>query len=150
MILILFVVTFPLMVWGVMSQGWWFPTMAASFLSFAIIIMFLTATGKNGIGETGVVDAFVKGASSLVGVSLIIGLARGINLVLNNGKISDTMLQYSSTLVAHMSGPMFIIVMLLIFFCWASSYRHLQDWPFSQCRFWHRWRIRSTFHDMWW
>lgn len=116
LILILFVVTFPLMVWGVMSQGWWFPTMAASFLSFAIIIMFLTATGKNGLGETGVVDAFVKGASSLVGVSLIIGLARGINLVLNNGKISDTMLQYSSTLVAHMSGPMFIVVMLLIFF----------------------------------
>ncbi|MEY2375912.1 YfcC family protein, partial [Lentilactobacillus buchneri] len=116
LILILFVVTFPLMVWGVMSQGWWFPTMAASFLSFAIIIMFLTATGKNGLGETGVVDAFVKGASSLVGVSLIIGLARGINLVLNNGKISDTMLQYSSTLVAHMNGPMFIVVMLIIFF----------------------------------
>ena len=25
------------MVWGVMSQGWWFPTMAASFLIIAII-----------------------------------------------------------------------------------------------------------------
>lgn len=115
-ILILFVITFPLMVWGVMSQGWWFPTMAASFLSFAILIMFLTATGKNGLGETGVVNAFVSGASSLVGVSLIIGLARGINLVLNNGKISDTLLQVSSNLVANMNGPMFIIMMLIIFF----------------------------------
>ena len=52
--------------------------------------MILTATGKNGIGEKGVVDAFVNGASSLVGVSLIIGLARGINLILNQGMISDT------------------------------------------------------------
>lgn len=115
-ILVLFVMTFPIMVWGVMSQGWWFPTMAASFLTFAIIIMFLTATGKAGIGEKGVVDAFINGASSLVGVSLIIGLARGINLILNNGLISDTILNASSSLVSHMSGPVFIIVMLLIFF----------------------------------
>jgi len=115
-ILVLFVITFPLMVWGVMSQGWWFPTMAASFLTFAILIMILTGTGKMGIGEKGVVDAFVEGASSLVGVSLIIGLARGINIVLNEGMISDTMLQFSSTLVKGMSGPIFIIVMMFIFF----------------------------------
>jgi uncharacterized ion transporter superfamily protein YfcC len=115
-ILLLFVAGFPLMVWGVMSQGWWFPTMAASFLAFAIIIMFLTGTGANGIGEKGVVDAFVNGASSLVGVSLIIGLARGINLILNEGMISDTILDFSSSLVASMNGPVFIIVMLLIYF----------------------------------
>lgn len=90
--------------------------MAASFLAFAILIMILTATGKNGIGEKGVVDAFVNGASSLVGVSLIIGLARGINLILNQGMISDTILDFSSSLVAHMSGPVFIIVMLFIYF----------------------------------
>ncbi|CAM3642451.1 YfcC family protein [Mesobacillus zeae] len=116
LILTLFVVGFPLMVLGVMELGWWFPTMASSFLTFAIIIMFLTATGKNGIGENGVVDAFVNGASSLVGVSLIIGLARGINLVMNEGLISDTILNYSSSLVANVSGPMFILAMLLIFF----------------------------------
>ena len=116
LILVLFVVTFPIMVWGVMSQGWWFPTMAASFLTFAIIIMFLTATGPEGIGEKGVIDAFVNGAASLVGVSLIIGLARGINLIMNEGMISDTLLQYSSSLVAHVSGPIFILIMLVIFF----------------------------------
>lgn len=115
-ILVLFAVTFPIMVWGVMSQGWGFPIMASSFLTFAIVIMFMTATGKYGIGEKGVVDAFVAGSSSLVGVSLIIGLARGINLILNNGLISDTMLQFSSNLVKHMNGPIFIIVMLFIFF----------------------------------
>jgi uncharacterized ion transporter superfamily protein YfcC len=104
------------MVWGVMTQDWWFPKMAASFLAFAILIMILTATGKNGIGEKGVIDAFVNGASSLVGVSLIIGLARGINLILNQGMISDTILDFSSSLVAHMSGPVFIIVMLFIYF----------------------------------
>lgn len=56
--------------------------------------MFIAGTGKFGLGEKGTVDAFVNGASSLVGVSLIIGLARGINLVLNEGMISDTILHF--------------------------------------------------------
>lgn len=115
-ILSLFVISFPLMVWGVMSQGWWFPTMASSFLAITIIIMFLTATGANGIGERDVVDEFVNGASSLVGVSLIIGLARGINIILNQGYISDTMLYTASKLASHVSGPVFIIVMMFIYF----------------------------------
>ncbi|HCV0706279.1 TPA: YfcC family protein [Staphylococcus aureus] len=116
-ILTLFVLPFPIMVWGVMTQGWWFPVMASAFLIFTIIIMFIAGTGKSGLGEKGAVDAFVNGASSLVGVSLIIGLARGINLVLNEGMISDTILHFSSSLVQHMSGPLFIIVLLFIFFC---------------------------------
>lgn len=104
-ILTLFVLPFPIMVWGVMTQGWWFPVMASAFLIFTIIIMFIAGTGKYGLGEKGTVDAFVNGASSLVGVSLIIGLARGINLVLNKGMISDTILHFSSSIVQHMSGP---------------------------------------------
>ncbi|MGT2934153.1 YfcC family protein [Streptococcus catagoni] len=115
-ILLLFVVAFPIMVWGVMAKGWWFPTMASSFLAITIVIMLLTATGKNGIGEKGVVDEFVNGAASLVGVSLIIGLARGINLILNNGYVSDTLLYSASKLVSHVSGPIFIVLMMLIYF----------------------------------
>ncbi len=110
-ILVLFVIAFPIMVWGVMSQGWWFPQMAASFLAIAIIIMFLS-----GVVEKDAVDAFIKGASSLVGVSLIIGLARGINLVMEQGMISDTLLDWSSGAVAGMTGPLFIIMLLIIFF----------------------------------
>ena len=38
LILILFCLAFPMMIWGVMAGGWWFPQMAASFLSFTIVI----------------------------------------------------------------------------------------------------------------
>ena len=115
-ILTLFAIAFPLMVYGVMAQGWWFPQMASSFLTIAVIIMFIVAMGKNGIGSTAVIDEFVQGAQSLLGVSLIIGLARGINIVLTNGMISDTILHYFSTLVTHVGGVAFVIMMLLIFF----------------------------------
>ena len=111
LILVLFVSAFIIMIYGVVNLHWWFPQMAASFLAIAIIIMFLS-----GIAEKKVVDAFIHGASSLVGVSLIIGLARGINLIMEQGLISDTLLFWSSGLVHGMTGPVFILVMMLIFF----------------------------------
>ncbi len=114
--LVLFVLSFVIMVWGVMSQGWWFPTMAASFLTIAVVIMFLTATGRDRLREKQLVDAFSDGASSLVAVSLIIGLARGINAVMDDGHISDTLLDAATRLVGGMSGPVFILMMLLVFF----------------------------------
>lgn len=92
------------------------PNHASSFLAIAIIIMFMVCFGKEGIGEKRTIDAFTNGASSLVSVSLIIGLARGINLILNNGLISDTILHFLSSLVKGMNGPIFIIIMMFIFF----------------------------------
>lgn len=117
LILVLFAASFVLMIWGVMAKGWGFPEMASSFLLIAIIIMFLTCFGhKSGLGEYQTTEAFSNGAASLVGVSLIIGLARGINNILNDGYISDTILYQSSEMVRHMSGAVFIIMMMLIFF----------------------------------
>lgn len=109
-ILTLFILAFPLMVWGVSMAGWWFPQMAASFLSIAIIIIFIS-----GLKEKEAVEAFTQGASELVAVSLIIGLARGVNLVLDQGMISDTILAYASDLVCGMHGAVFAVAQMLVF-----------------------------------
>lgn len=111
LILVLFVAGFPIMVWGVMTYHWSFPQMGASFLAIAILIMFLS-----GKPEKEVVNAFIEGSSSLVGVSLIIGLARGINMIMEQGLISDTLLYWASNFVAGMQGPVFIIMMMVVFF----------------------------------
>lgn len=110
-ILCLFVVSFVLMVIGVMALHWWFPQMAAMFLAATIVCMLIS--GKD---EKTCTEAFTAGASSMVGVSLIIGLARGINLVLENGLVSDTILYNASNLVSGMNGPLFIVMMFLLFF----------------------------------
>lgn len=109
-ILTLFILAFPLTVWGVSMAGWWFPQMAASFLAVAIIIMFIS-----GLKEKEAVEAFTQGASELVAVSLIIGLARGVNLVLDQGMISDTILAYASDLVSGMHGAVFAVAQMLVF-----------------------------------
>ncbi|MEG0007977.1 MAG: YfcC family protein [Aeromonas sp.] len=109
-ILTLFILAFPLMVWGVSMAGWWFPQMAASFLTVAIVIIFIS-----GLKEKEAVEAFTQGASELVAVSLIIGLARGVNLVLDQGMISDTILAYASSLVSGMHGAVFAVSQMLVF-----------------------------------
>ena len=40
---------------------------------------------------------------------------RGINRIMNDGLISDTVLNFSSSLVKHVNGPLFILVLLIIF-----------------------------------
>ncbi|MDO5091216.1 MAG: YfcC family protein [Cardiobacteriaceae bacterium] len=109
-ILALFCIAFPLMVWGVMFGGWWFPQMAASFLAITIVIMFIS-----GLSEKDTIHAFSEGASELVAVSLIIGLARGVNLVLEQGMISDTILDYLSNMVSGMPPSLFILGQLVVF-----------------------------------
>lgn len=110
LILLLFVLQFLVMIWGVSALGWWFQEIAAMFFGISIIIMFLS-----GLSEKDAVNGFVLGASEVVGVTLIIGLARAINIIMENGMISDTLLFYSSNIVAEMGKGLFSIVMLLIF-----------------------------------
>ncbi|TDQ56977.1 putative ion transporter superfamily protein YfcC [Mesocricetibacter intestinalis] len=110
LILLIFCIAFPIMIWGVMFGGWWFPQMAASFLTLTIIIMFISK-----LSEDEIVNSFTAGASELVGVSLIIGLARGVNLVLDEGMISDTILAYMSDMVAGMPITLFILGQLVVF-----------------------------------
>lgn len=68
-VLVIFVAAFVLMIIGVMNLGWWFPQMAAEFVTLAILVMFIGGTGKDGVGESKMVDAFGSGASSLVPVA---------------------------------------------------------------------------------
>ena len=99
MILALFALAFGVMIYGVIpwedlgiglpTWWWWFPEMTASFLLFSIIIGLI---GRMGEGE--LTSTFVDGARDLLGVALIIGIARGITVIMNNGEITDTVLHW--------------------------------------------------------
>lgn len=110
LILIIFLGAFPVMVWGVSVGGWWFTEMSALFLAVAIILMFLS-----GLTEKETVNTFIAGAADLVGVALVIGVARAINIIMDNGMISDTLLFYTSSAVEGMSGGLFAAVQMLLF-----------------------------------
>lgn len=108
--LVIFFGTFVWMVIGVSKLGWWFEEMTALFLGASILIGFLS-----GLTEKEFVDKFVAGAGDLIGVALIIGVARAVNGIMDAGLISDTILYYASGAVQGMNGGVFSVVMMLVF-----------------------------------
>lgn len=112
-ILGLFILAFVMMVYGVIPWDdigvpiptlyWWFTELTALFLLFAIIIGLI---GR--MGEEGLVNGFIDGARDLLGVALVIALARGISVLMNNGLIIDTILNWLANLIADLPPVPFI------------------------------------------
>jgi uncharacterized ion transporter superfamily protein YfcC len=108
--LFVFAACFMIMIIGVSLLDWWFIEMTATFLVGAILIGIITK-----INEETFIDTFVKGAGELLGVALIIGIARGVTVIMSDGLISDTMLYYASDLTTGMNKGVFASAMTIIY-----------------------------------
>ena len=67
------------------------------------------------IKESDFVDAFAKGAADLLSVAFIVGIARGVTILMEDGLISDTILFYASNITEDMHKGVFANVMLFIY-----------------------------------
>jgi len=113
LILAMFGLTFVIMLWGVISQGWWMGQMSALFLGMAILTFFVAKFDNSTKMDEGTfVETFVNGARDLLGVALIIGVARGIVVIMDAGKITDTILNALAGTLAGFGNVLFINVML--------------------------------------
>jgi len=120
LILAVFGLAFGVMMYGVIpwedlnlplpTLWWWFPEMTASFILFSIIIGLI-----GGLSEEDLTGSFVNGARDLLGVALIIGIARGITVVMNNGQITDTVLNWAEQALGDVGQAGFAIVMFALF-----------------------------------
>ena len=119
--LVLFALTFAVMVYGVIpfadvgvtflpTLGWWFPQLSALFWVAAVVVGLVY-----GLSELDMVDGFVKGAGELLGVSFIIGISRGITVVMDDGGITDTILHWGETALTGAGSVAFVVVSYLIY-----------------------------------
>jgi len=88
---------------------WYFPELAALFLVMSLVVGLI-----GGLGEKGLTDTVVKGAGDFIGVGLIIVLARGITVIMNNSEITGTILHSMEDLVSNTSSGVFGGLMFLI------------------------------------
>jgi uncharacterized ion transporter superfamily protein YfcC len=98
------------MIYGVSALDWWFIEMTTVFFIGAILIGLVAR-----INEREFVKAFINGAKDLLSVGLIIGVARGITILMENGQISDTLLDASSALVSEMPKEIFINMLYFVY-----------------------------------
>ena len=90
--------------------GWWFPELSALFLTGGIAIGLIY-----GLGEEETADAFVSGAADLLGVAFIIGVSRGITVLMNDGSITDTVLRWGETALGGAGSVGFALLVYLLY-----------------------------------
>jgi uncharacterized ion transporter superfamily protein YfcC len=86
-----------LFVWGVVAQGWGFEEMGGLFLALGIVGGLV-----GGLGATGTAEGFAEGFRSLAYASLLIGFARVISVVLQEGRVMDTIVYGLFTPLVHL------------------------------------------------
>ena len=84
-VLLLVLVTFGVLVYGILSLGWGFDQMSALFFIMGIVVGLI-----GGLGVTGTAEAFAKGFRSMAYAAILVGFARAIYVVLDQGQIVDT------------------------------------------------------------
>ena len=105
-ILAIFAASFGIMIYGVAVAGWWMAEISGMFLASTIIIGLIAR-----MSEEEFTSSFIDGARDLLGVALIIGIARGIVVIMDRGMITDTILNAAEHAVTGLSSIVFINVM---------------------------------------
>ena len=99
---------FAIYIYGAQRLGWEFDQLAAIFF---IVGVGAGVLGRLGVGGTA--EAFVEGFKSMAFAALLIGFARAIYVVLNEGQIVDTVVQGLFTPIAHLPATLSAFGMLV-------------------------------------
>ncbi|WP_372751750.1 YfcC family protein [Labilibaculum sp.] len=83
--------------WAVQTQGWWMAEMGAGFLAIGIVAAIL---GKLSLDQA--TKAFVSGMSEMLVGALVVGFAKGIQVVLVEGQIMDSVIYYASNTLQYL------------------------------------------------
>ena len=120
LIMVLFTATFLLMVYAVIPfdemglplpvLGWWFPELSALFLAAGVIIGLIGRMGEEELAET-----YVAGCADLLGVAFIIGISRGITVLMNDGAITDTILHWGEGALSGTGPVAFTLLVFLLY-----------------------------------
>lgn len=110
LLLFLFFATFATMIAGVVFYEWWLLEMTTLFFASSLIIAFILS-----LRESDFISLFTRGAEGLLSVAFIVGVARGVTVILNEGKISDSIIFYAAEFAAGMPPTIFIVILMLIF-----------------------------------
>lgn len=119
--LTIFALTFIIMIYSVIpfedmgitfipTLGWWFPELSALFFVSAVIAGLVYR-----LNQYEIIDGFLEGAKDLLGVAFIIGISRGITVIMNSGHITDTILSWGESLLSGTGSVVFTLLCYVVF-----------------------------------
>lgn len=97
------------MLWGIFQHHWYINEMSAVFVILAIVLGFMAKMGPSRIAAL-----MIDGASGVAGGALVVGVARAIQVVLEQGQIQDTIVNSLAAPLQHMSVTVSAVLMTLV------------------------------------
>ncbi len=89
--------------------NWWFPQLAMLFVLASVLVGIVA-----GMGEKETVRLIAAGASDMMGPALVVMLAGGVSVIMNNTQTLDTILYSMERLVSGASAGIFVFLTVLI------------------------------------
>ncbi|RUO23862.1 short-chain fatty acid transporter [Aliidiomarina minuta] len=109
MVLVAFGLTLATLVYGISQQGWYLTELSALFVGLGIATIFI---GRIKFDEAA--QKFIDGAAQLTATALLVGFARSIAMILEDGQVLDTVIYYLSMPIDMMGSYFGAVGMLLI------------------------------------
>jgi len=108
-VLALAVGTLLLMSWGIAAKGWYLVELGALFLGLAIVAGLI-----GGLSFDNCAKRFIEGSAELAGTALLIGFARSIALLLEDGQVLHTIVNGLAGPLSSLGAELAVVGMLLI------------------------------------
>lgn len=109
MILFGLVAAIVLAVWGISQKGWYLYELGAVFITWGI---FSTLIGQ--IGADRAANEFIEGVKDLASTAVLIGVARGIALIMEDGQILHTLVYAMSSPLSHLGAELAAVGMFIM------------------------------------
>ena len=90
--------------------SWYFSEITMLFLFMSVLIMFVYH-----MSEKEFVNTFLSGMADFISVAMIVAVARGIQVIMNNGMITDTVLHWGEMGLQHLSSSAFSIIAYIFY-----------------------------------
>lgn len=91
-VLAVFIAGMCLIIWGLVTQGWYMNEISAVFLAMGLLAGVIAGFSQNVIAQE-----FVAGIADFAFSAIVVGLARGILVIASDGMIIDTILNALAT-----------------------------------------------------
>ncbi|MFE9116121.1 YfcC family protein [Streptomyces sp. NPDC007172] len=89
--------------------GWSFPQLAALFLVAAVLVGVAARLGEAELSST-----IIQGAADFISPALVIVLARGVTVIMNNSQITDTVLHSIEGVVRGAPSALFAVLVFVV------------------------------------
>ena len=108
-ILFSFILALGIAVWGIATRGWYLNELGAAFVILGVVTAII---GK--IGPSLMAKEFVKGAKDLTETALLVGVARGIALIMEDGEILHTIVNALSVPLSSVGPELSAVGMMIM------------------------------------